>query len=413
MLLKTGKRRSKKPLKKSKEKEDQAVGGGLAAAAVVSPIMLFFAVDWPGMVSILFWIMLLGLSVLILVQGRKKYDKLEQLKGGYGLMTVPAVMGIGLILRLWQPVSDLWYYGACCFFWRRCCFCLRILSGTTTGWLCGSFPSLIKGEVTTMRRKCGNRSGLGQWLRSRKWSAAAAAVLFLPLRASARTFYTDPDTGYVVRIEDDAGLLTVEEEAALAESMQAITAYGSVALKTVSHNNTTAEEYLKAYYREQFGTDSGIIFLIDMANRKVWLRDDGRIERTIGSAYLDTIADNCYRYASAGDYYACAEEVFSEIETLLAGGRIAQPMKYISNALLALTAALLINFCILKKGTAQIIPDRKKLLAKTKHHINLENPRAEFIKTTKKYSPRNSDSGGGSSSGGGGGGGGSSGGHSF
>lgn len=264
-----------------------------------------------------------------------------------------------------------------------------------------------------MRRKCGNRSGLGQWLRSRKWSAAAAAVLFLPLRASARTFYTDPDTGYVVRIEDDAGLLTVEEEAALAESMQAITAYGSVALKTVSHNNTTAEEYLKAYYREQFGTDSGIIFLIDMANRKVWLRDDGRIERTIGSAYLDTIADNCYRYASAGDYYACAEEVFSEIETLLAGGRIAQPMKYISNALLALTAALLINFCILKKGTAQIIPDRKKLLAKTKHHINLENPRAEFIKTTKKYSPRNSDSGGGSSSGGGGGGGGSSGGHSF
>lgn len=115
VLLKTGKRRSKKPLKKSKEKEDQAVGGGLAAAAVVSPIMLFFAVDWPGMVSILFWIMLLGLSVLILVQGRKKYDKVEQLKGGYGLMTVPAVMGIGLILRLWQPVSDLWYYGGVLF----------------------------------------------------------------------------------------------------------------------------------------------------------------------------------------------------------------------------------------------------------------------------------------------------------
>ena len=92
-------------------------------------------------------------------------------------------------------------------------------------------------------------------------------------------------------------------------------------------------------------------------------------------------------------------------------------MKYGSNALLAVILAMLINYCILKWGDRKEIPDRKKLLSKMKYHIRVVNPRAEFVRTTKRYVPKSSggsdSSGGGSSSGGGGGSSGSSGGHSF
>lgn len=243
-----------------------------------------------------------------------------------------------------------------------------------------------------------------------------ATVLLLPLNAYAETVYTNPDTGYDVILEDSANLLSEAEEASLLESMKEISAYGNVGFKTINYNETTAEAYLEEYYQQKFGRDSGIIFLIDMDNRKIWLKDDGSIERTIGASYLDTITDNCYRYASAGKYSECAGEVFLEIGALLEGQRIAQPMKYVSNALLALVVAMLINFCILKKSGAQDVPDRRKILAKTKYHIRLENPRAEFVKTTKRHAPRSSDSSGssdGSSGGGGGSSSGSSGGHSF
>lgn len=256
----------------------------------------------------------------------------------------------------------------------------------------------------------------GFWCRLGTVFAVAVATLFLPFVVHAQTFYTNPDTGYCVILEDSADLLTDAEEAALAEAMQEITAYGNAGFRTISYNAVTADEYLEAYYREKFGKDSGIVFLIDMDNRKIWLRDDGEIEQTIGASNLDSIADNCYRYASAGEYFECAEEAFSEIKALLQGRRIAQPMKYISNALLAVILAMLITFCILKKGEKAEISDRKTLLEKTKYHIRVENPRADFVKTTKRHVPRNSDSSGGSDGGGGGDGGdssGSSGGHSF
>ena len=243
-------------------------------------------------------------------------------------------------------------------------------------------------------------------------------LLSVPIRVLAgQAVYTNPDTDYCVILEDDAGILTETDEASLEEIMREISVYGNVGLKTISRNDTTAEKYLEEYYRQKFGRDSGIIFLIDMDNRKIWLRSDGNIQRTIKGAELDTIADNCYRFASRGDYFSCAEEAFSEIKALLEGRRIARPMKYVSNALLAVILAMLMNYCILKWGDRKEIPDRKKLLSKTKYHIRVVNPRAEFVRTTKRYVPKSSggsdSSGGGSSGGGGGGSSGSSGGHSF
>lgn len=247
--------------------------------------------------------------------------------------------------------------------------------------------------------------------------ASLAVCLAAGLPVHAQILYTNSDTGYQVYIEDDAELLSQEEIESLAQQMQGITAYGNAMFKTIDENYTSTDNFARAYYRECFGTASGTMFLIDMDNRNIWIRNDGRISKIVTNAYSDTITDNCYRYASKGDYYGCAREAFSQIEALLNGQRIAQPMKYICNAFLAVIFSLLITLGLARLMSRSAVPCRNDLLRAAPHEFRLNNPQAAYTHTTKRYDPPSSDSGSGGSSGGGGGGGssssGSGGGHSF
>ena len=218
-------------------------------------------------------------------------------------------------------------------------------------------------------------------------------------------------------IEDEEDLLSDAEEKALLEHMEPISEYGGVAFVTVSQYGDTSV-YAKNQYREYFGKSSGFLFLIDMGRRNIWIFSDGTIYKTINKAYANTITDNVYRYATRGEYYECAASVYDQAKILLEGGHIAQPMKHISNALIALVCALLLNFVLLliqrkekyvpvkeiaaAMTTAAAVSILSKKKTKSKRHLHVES---------------DSSSGGGYSGGGGGGGGGGSsgggGGHSF
>lgn len=232
----------------------------------------------------------------------------------------------------------------------------------------------------------------------------------------AKTFYTNPNTNYRAEIEDDAGLLSEEEITKLAAAMEGITEYGNVAFKTISDNYTGTESYARSFYKEKFGTSSGTLFLIDMDNRNIWIHSDGAVYKVITTSYANTITDNVYREASRGDYFSCANKAFQQIQSLLKGNHIMQPMKYISNALLALILALLINFgyiCIFSRLKK---PKEEEIMKRIHKHFQATPPTATYTHQTKTYSPVSSDSGSSSSSSGGGGGSSSSGGgggHSF
>lgn len=233
--------------------------------------------------------------------------------------------------------------------------------------------------------------------------------------------WQNSQTGYEVYIDDWADLLTPSEETQLLEVMKEISAYGNVSFVSISENDYySTERYAEHYYYEHFEYDSGTLFLVDMDYRYLWIYSDGAIYDTVTISYANTITDNVYTYASDEDYYTCADTAFGQILRLLQGQRIAQPMKYISNALLALVLALLINYFFVmfvsrsKKATA------KQLLSGTYTKVDIKNARADFIRQTRRHSPRNTggSGGGGSSSrssGGGGGsrGGGGGGGHRF
>ena len=232
-----------------------------------------------------------------------------------------------------------------------------------------------------------------------------------------KNVYINPDTGYEAIIEDDAALMAENDYEALLGLMKQITLYGNVMLKTIETNNMSTEGYIRALYNERFKSNSGTILVIDMDNRNIWIHSNGAINRTINKAYAETITDNVYTYASDADYYICAMKVYEQEYTLLQGRKIAQPMKYISNALLAIVIAVVINYIIVRVYSSKKKASTKSLMNGLFEYRAFNNCNVVFTHQTKTYSPRESSSGGSSGGGGGGGssggGGGSGGGHSF
>lgn len=228
--------------------------------------------------------------------------------------------------------------------------------------------------------------------------------------------WCNPETGYEVYIDDLADLLTSVQEEELLENMKEISMYGHVAFVSISQNPyNDSEDYIREYYFDTFGNDSGTVFLIDMDCRNIRIHSNGAIYKTITSAYADTITDNVYTYASGNDYFTCANTAFEQIATLLKGERIAQPMKYISNALLAVILALLINYFLVMLLSRSRKASANQLISGIYSKVDIANIRIDYVNQTRRYSPQSS--GGGGSHGGGGGGGGShgggGGGHSF
>ena len=235
---------------------------------------------------------------------------------------------------------------------------------------------------------------------------------------TVKTIHADND--YQIIIDDKEDLLSNEEEALLREKMAEITAYGNCAFVTVSQYDDTST-YAKNLYRSYFGTESGMLFVIDMGRRNIWIFCDGAIYRTIDKAYANTITDNVYLYARNGQYYSCAYNAFDQASILLEGGRIAQPMKYISNILIACVLALLVNFFLLtarRNNDEDIVYTAVPALSLI---VGADIVSKKLVSTRKTRYVESSDSsgysggGGGGFSGGGGGGGssGGGGGHSF
>ena len=234
-------------------------------------------------------------------------------------------------------------------------------------------------------------------------------VLICPVYAE-NIRQTNEDTSYTAIIEDDARIL--KDTAAILDSMIPVTEYGNVVLKTISENSTSADTFAEQYLHNSFGTKSATVFLIDMANRKIYIFSDGAIYKTITNAKAEVITDNVYRYASSGDYDNCAIRAFGQMQKLLEGGRIAEPMHIAGIALISLLLGMIICFIIIWTTTKKKPAKARELIEGTDTSIGISEPEVSFYKTVKTYDPVSKGGGiiGGSGGSGGVGGGGFSGG---
>ena len=241
----------------------------------------------------------------------------------------------------------------------------------------------------------------------------AVFVLVLPVCAESGALYTDPDTGYSVYIQDDADLLSDEEEAKLVEDMKPVTEFGNAVFVSNTKYNSSTPQLAKEYYRTYSGTDSGTLFMVDMYNRYIYIYSDGEIYKTVTRSYADTITDNTYAKASKELYYECASEAFGQIHTLLEGGKIARPMKVITNILMAVCIAVILNYELVMISRRKKYVSAEAAAAAISSFAAIAAITPKFLKVTKQYiPPATTSSGGGSSSGGFSGGGGGGGGFS-
>lgn len=217
------------------------------------------------------------------------------------------------------------------------------------------------------------------------------------------TAYNNKTSDYQLIIEDDANLLTESEEKSLKEVMGKCTEYGNIIFKSINSNNTTADRYAQSYYNGRYGQQSGTLFLIDMDNRKVYIFSNGNNYTKITNEKAETITDNIYKLATKKEYYECAKQAYAQILTVLEGGKIAEPMKYISNAVLAVMISLFINFAIFKLATNNSKASNNEQIKECERSFEHTTPVATKTGSHREYSPVSDSSSSGGSSGGGGG----------
>lgn len=177
-------------------------------------------------------------------------------------------------------------------------------------------------------------------------------LLFASLLAIAPALPATAREDYQIVIQDEADLLTAEEENLLKQDMKPLSEFGHIAFVSVKTNALNSTKKLaEKYYREFFGDATGSLFLIDMQERYIYIFSDGDNYSIISKRRAEVITDNCYRLASKEQYYQCVNEAFSQMHELMLGRQIAQPMKYLSNALLALLLGLILNFIFVRRIT--------------------------------------------------------------
>ena len=225
------------------------------------------------------------------------------------------------------------------------------------------------------------------------------------------SLYTNENTGYGVFIVDTADYLADWQEEALVSSMAPITSYGYV----VFYSRPTTEQDIGKMSEwlalDCFGSYvSSVVLAFDPST--IYIYSEGDLYDTIGKNYSRTITDNVYKKAPPGQEYEGSVAAYEMIYQVLDGQRIAQPMKYICNGLLAVLLALFFNFLIVHNRSKLKSASDDELLAATTKSFRFHSPEFSITHSDKVYSPRSSGGGSGGHGGGGGGHHGGGGGHS-
>lgn len=246
----------------------------------------------------------------------------------------------------------------------------------------------------------------------------AALIALLPFAAAAGETALEKNevTGYQLVVDDEAGLIDRAELQSVLDAMRGITEYANVGFLTYPSGGSSRNSATKAqeWGDRTFGYQTRFtVFIIDMTNRHLDIYASKSLAGTLTAGVENSIADNVSKAATAGNYSKCAADAFTQILSILKGEKIATPMKYVSNAVLALIAAMLAAYLLIsgwaRKEQAVSMPAVVKGAAAGAATVVL----ASHLKRVVHHESSSGGHGGFGGGGGGGGGGGSSGGHGF
>ena len=241
----------------------------------------------------------------------------------------------------------------------------------------------------------------------RKIICLCLSVMMLCMCFSVVAFAEPVASTYDCEIHDEANLL--RDEQGVQEAMAYVAQYTNVYLYTTYDKSSSTRALAKSLAYSECGYRPGVVFLIDMTNREIYIYAVNGAEDVISPQVAETITDNVYRYASKKDYDGCVEEAMNQMYRKYSGKSIPSPMRWIGNALMA----IMFGTCIAVTWACLASRAQRDAEGGVSTSIRADNARRDVIHTTRAYRSSSSGSGrfGGSRSGGGRSGGG--GGHRF
>jgi len=155
--------------------------------------------------------------------------------------------------------------------------------------------------------------------------------------------WRNADTGFRVVILDEIDLLTPLEERQLLGDMQPLTEYGNAAFWSTREYSSDEIEQARLKRRDLFELESGTILVVNMEIRRVTIQSYGDMYDVLTVQRANSITNNVRNSLTRGEYYTAAQKAFQQMNSLLRGNRIAQPMKHLSNACVALMVGLMLT----------------------------------------------------------------------
>lgn len=119
-------------------------------------------------------------------------------------------------------------------------------------------------------------------------------------------------------VYDDAGLLTSDEILELeaqAAALRELTGWEIFAVTTENAAGKSAMKYADDFFDARTEkTADGILALIDMDNREIYLSTSGKAIRYLTDTRIEAILDNAFTDVSEGDYAACLSAMLYGVE---------------------------------------------------------------------------------------------------
>ena len=235
---------------------------------------------------------------------------------------------------------------------------------------------------------------------------ALTLLVLMTACACAETRVAGLDPRYEILIDDQANLLSDEEEQKLADDMMPLTRHGTVAFWTTDTGFAGTESMARDYLSEHVSGDihfSCALLLIDMSHRQLWIQCRGTMLDTIGISNCYTITGNVASKATVRRYYACAAEAFRQLNSVFLGERLASPMRIVCCVLMALALALLFTYRRVRRESVQPDVQPWEVAALVAVDIGVKEKNAKLIRESKTRKSSDSSSSGCFSCGGGGG----------
>ncbi len=164
---------------------------------------------------------------------------------------------------------------------------------------------------------------------------------------------TTPAIDATEKVYDFADLFTDEEEQQLYTRItNYINEYNlDLAVVTIDENNKTPREYADDFYDyNDFNQQGGILFLIDMDNRKIYMSTTGQAIKMYNDYRINTALDEVYTYMSDEEYYEGTSNYIDKISDYAKKG-----VPTSNNEEKSLTSSIFMSLLIGLIGTAIIM----------------------------------------------------------